>query len=124
MFCPNCEAEYVAGIFLCSDCNLPLVSELPEKPAPSAAIPYVRVLATFNSADLIVIKSLLEDAGLDYHIEGENFHYLGFPLVESVKLHVRADQAETAQALLADLDLRGWAISADPEGDDEFDTRE
>lgn len=124
MFCPNCEAEYVAGIFLCSDCDLPLVSEPLEKAALAAAIPYVRVLATYNSADLIVIKSLLEDAGLDYHIEGENFHYLGFPLVQSVKLHVRADQADTAQVLLADLDLRGWAISADPEGDDEFDTRE
>ncbi|MDZ7268612.1 MAG: DUF2007 domain-containing protein [candidate division KSB1 bacterium] len=121
MFCPNCEAEYGPGIFLCADCHLPLVSGLPEKAVPAQAVPYVPVLATFKSADLIVIKSLLEDAGLDYHTEGENFHYLGYPMVQSVKLHVRADQVETARALLANQVLRDRAVSSD--GDDDEDDR-
>ena len=30
-FCPNCKAEYVAGITRCSDCDLPLVDHLPEE---------------------------------------------------------------------------------------------
>ena len=29
-FCPNCKAEYLAGVSRCSDCGLTLVDQLPE----------------------------------------------------------------------------------------------
>lgn len=119
MFCPNCRAEYVDGITECSDCHIPLVEELPEEMEPENLPAYVKVLVTFNSADLVVIKSLLEGAGLDYYIEGENFHYLGVPPAQSVKLVVREDQAEAAKELLSGLDLRGWSVTRSAESDDD-----
>jgi hypothetical protein len=119
MYCPNCRAEYVDGITECPDCHIPLVEELLEETEPKDFLPYVKVLATFNSADLIVIKSLLENAGLDYYIEGENFHYLGIPPAQAVKLVVREDQVETAKELLSGLDLRGWAVARSDEFDED-----
>ena len=36
MFCPLCRAEYRPGFTHCSDCRVALVTELPERDAPSA----------------------------------------------------------------------------------------
>lgn len=118
MYCPNCRAEYVDGITECTECRIPLVEELPEETELKYLPAYVKVLVTFNSADLVVIKSLLESAGLDYYIEGENFHYLGIPPAQAVKLVVREDQVETAKELLSGLDLRGWSVARSDEFDD------
>jgi hypothetical protein len=36
MFCPSCKAEYRPGFARCSDCDIPLVAELPNEPVPDA----------------------------------------------------------------------------------------
>ena len=66
-------------------------------------VSYEEVLSTYNPADIAIIKSLLEDAGITYHFVGD--HLLLRPLGDAARLMVRQDEAEEARALLRDLDL-------------------
>ncbi len=101
LFCPQCGAEYREGFLECSDCQLPLVAELPPQPKPDLEL--VTVLATGNPALIAVAKSLLEDSGIEYLTQNEGFHDL-FP-VNRFRIHfqVRPEDEEEAAALLADL---------------------
>ena len=105
LFCPKCGVEYREGFLECSDCQLPLVAELPPqpKPKPQPELELVTVLATGNPALIAVAKSLLEDSGLEYLTQNEGFHDL-FP-VHRFRIHiqVRREDKEEAAALLADL---------------------
>ncbi len=38
MFCPKCKYEYNPTIFVCPDCNIPLVETLEDKKHPQAAV--------------------------------------------------------------------------------------
>jgi hypothetical protein len=50
MFCPKCKAEYREGFYVCSDCGLPLVAELPKEGAAKGK--------EFNKAELNLLKHL------------------------------------------------------------------
>jgi len=73
MFCPNCRTEYVAGILTCSDCGTALVQVLaPAKENPEE--PQDKIVTVFQSRDqslIPLIKSMLEEAGIEYTIQGE-----------------------------------------------------
>ena len=73
MFCPECRAEYREGFYECSDCQVPLVSELPPKLTPERPAPVhlVTVLETGDPALIAPVKSLLEDGGIPYFARGE-----------------------------------------------------
>jgi hypothetical protein len=105
LFCPQCGAEYREGILECSDCQLPLVAELPPEPKlqPEPDLELVTVLATGNPALIAVAKSLLEDSGIEYATQNEGLHNL-FP-VNRFRIHiqVRQEDEEEATGLLADL---------------------
>ncbi len=105
LFCPQCGAEYREGLLECSDCQLPLVGELPPRSEqhPQPDLKLVTVLATGNPALIAVAKSLLEDSGIEYLTQNEGLHDL-FP-VNRFRIHiqVRPDDEEEATALLADL---------------------
>jgi hypothetical protein len=85
MFCPRCRAEYREGFATCSDCNLPLVSEL-ELLADETPefVEYEEVLSTFNPFDMAMIKSLLDAEGIVYFFQGEEFSYVQ-PLVDPAR---------------------------------------
>ena len=100
MICPKCKAEYVAGITVCADCNVPLVEQLPEKQGKD----FREILITFNAGEIAMIKSLLDDAGIDYYIKGEHFAVLR-PFADPARLFVREDQHEEALEILEDLDF-------------------
>ena len=104
MLCPQCGAEYREGILECSDCQLPLVAELPPQPKPQPDLDLVTVLATGNPALIAVAKSLLEDSGIEYLTQNEGLHDL-FP-VHRFRIHIQVRQEDEgeATALLADLD--------------------
>ncbi len=70
MFCPECKAEYVAGIFLCPDCRVPLDPEPPPEPIP-VYVEHVTVLSTGNPVVLAMAKSVLEAAGIGCYVKGE-----------------------------------------------------
>ena len=64
MFCPECRSEYVAGVSVCEECGAPLVAELPAVPPPEY-VAYEEILSTLNPGEIALMKSLLEEAGID-----------------------------------------------------------
>jgi len=68
MFCPKCKSEYKAGIIKCVVCGVKLVNELPEEE-------FVEFVKVFESSDPLLtalIKSILEDAGIEFFVNGEH----------------------------------------------------
>jgi hypothetical protein len=111
MICPKCKAEYNRGIYVCAECDIPLVDSLSEDEYSenTEAIEgqdetFVDVFVTSNAGEIAMIKSLLDDAGIDYYFHGERFSMVysgGYPS----HLYVRADQCEEALEILRDLDF-------------------
>jgi hypothetical protein len=110
MFCPQCKSEYVDGITECADCRVPLVATLPPEPDHSEGR-YVRVLSTYNAADIAIVKSILDDAEIDYYFSGESFNELS-PLIQPAVLYVIDEQEEDAREALRGVDLRYMALAA------------
>jgi hypothetical protein len=117
MFCPKCRAEYREGFHTCSDCNIELVDELPPIPEPEF-INFDEILATYNPADVVFLKSLLESEGIQYFFKGEHFMYMR-PLADPVRLMVRQDQVEEAVELIKDVNLSVSGISLSKGTDDQ-----
>lgn len=70
MFCPECKAEYVEGVFLCPDCRAPLVTELPPGPI-TEYVEHVTVFTTGSPVVLAMAKSVLEAAGIRCFVKNE-----------------------------------------------------
>lgn len=135
MICPKCHAEYRDGFFKCTDCDVWLVSALPNAPSPSRATPrapmvpgtepdipidepeegefdfqpLVTVLTTNNLSVLLMARSLLDSAGIDYYTQGDS---LG-GIIDS-RLLVRESDAEEALKL----------VDSIPEEDETNETQE
>ncbi len=109
MFCPECGAEYRDGFTECTDCRVALVAELPPEQTHNT-VGYERLLSTFNLGDIAVIKSLLDDAGIEYFFRGEIFNQID-PLIQPAILLVRKDQVEIARSLLGDMNVSFLGIS-------------
>lgn len=103
MFCPECRTEYREGFTVCADCNVNLVDSIPPLPDP-AFVDYKEVLGTYNPADVVFLKSLLDSEGIQYFFKGEHFMHIR-PLADPVRLMVRANQVNDAIALLKDVEL-------------------
>ena len=110
MFCPQCKSEYLNGITECVDCRVPLVSVLPPE-IDHSENSYVRVLSTYNAADIAIVKSILDDAEIDYYFEGEGFNGVS-PLIQPTVLYVLHDQEEEAREALRGVDLRYMGVTA------------
>lgn len=126
MFCPSCRAEYRAGITRCSDCDADLVDELPPDSGPEW-VEFEEVLSTYNLADIAIIKSILDEAGMKYYFENENFVHVS-PLALPARLMVPRNQVKKTMDLLKDMDLAFMGASPtesqeEPEaaGDEEDD---
>jgi hypothetical protein len=108
MVCPNCGAEYVAGVSECSDCRVKLIAQLPLRPEP---LQFQEILRTYNQGDIAVIKSVLEDAEIEHFFRGEIFNLVD-PLIQPARLFVRKDQAGEARILLRGLNVSFLGVSA------------
>ncbi len=102
MFCPKCRTEYREGFYVCADCNVDLVDELPLEEKPEY-IDYVEMMGTYNPADVALIKSILDAEGITYYFNAEYFMYS--PLAEPVRLMVKRDEVERAKEILRGLNL-------------------
>ena len=100
MYCPVCRAEFREGFTRCEDCDVILVEVLPAERAKPA---YVQLATVFTEGDIALIKSRLDQAGIDYYFHGEQAHRLT-PLPFGARLMVREDFREEAEALLRNPD--------------------
>ncbi len=93
---------------------MPLVAELPmegESPRDlelqqkrlGQGLNLVRVFETENPTIIMVAKSLLEDAGIEYFSSGEQLPFGFNPLSGSLVIGVRHEEAEEARELLKNL---------------------
>ncbi len=106
MFCPECGAEFKAGITTCDECEVALVVDRPPEPEVEK---YVSVLETSDLSAIPVIKSALRAAGIPFRTRGEGLmnlfpaKTLGAPLRSSageVVIRVPEARSEEAHALL------------------------
>jgi hypothetical protein len=117
VFCPECGAEYKEGIVECADCEVTLVDRLPEPEHPEPDL--VEVAKTSDPALLPVVVSLLEAAGIEPVLDGDEVmgvlpvgHFGGGRWSAdgrglSVVVRVPRDRAAEAQALLAEVEESG-----------------
>src|SRR5688572_11444980 len=67
-YCPNCRAEYRAGFDVCSDCDVPLIDELPPEPTEPEAVMFdapTIVFVTGNHVEADVVCAMLQGCGLE-----------------------------------------------------------
>lgn len=109
MFCPRCGAEYQPGVDLCADCGVQLAAAPPANEAPDL-VDAEEILATYNTGDIAIVKSLLDANRIPYLFHGENFTVVD-PLIQPARLLVAPEYAERVRELLRDVDLNFMGIS-------------
>ena len=112
MFCPVCKAEYRPGFTRCADCDVPLVSTLPdaeEETSPEHEPPGVEIFSAADTFEAETVKGLLEANGIKvFFASGEPIP--GLP--GAVSLFVDSEHAERAESLIED-----YRTSEENEGD-------
>lgn len=101
--CPKCRSDrWVArrGCDACGD-----VVECSPRP-----VAWQTVLVAWDPSSLLLTKSLLAGAGIEFRTQGEPLQALFGPLVFSVEIQVAAEDSDDARALLTGLD-RPWPRS-------------
>jgi hypothetical protein len=109
--CPECNVEYIDTTVKCSDCDVelalgPAIQE--EHPDPKIETVY----ATGDPALVALVKSLLEDAEIEYFTKGYEIQDMlgigtigGFNnVIGPVEFEVAGEDAPAARELLAHLD--------------------
>lgn len=71
MYCPDCGAEYRPEVQECAECGVLLVPALPEEEAPTPNAKIVPVFRTTDAMLLPIVTSLIESAGIEYFVQGE-----------------------------------------------------
>lgn len=109
MFCPRCKSEYRKGFETCSDCNIPLVDELPVETTirnSKTEIEYTEyelIFSTIEFTNIALIESIFDSEGIIYYIQGEDIGVApgGLP----ARVLVKKEQVEEAKQLLKDFDI-------------------
>lgn len=120
IICPNCRSVLELSIddmqspgFRCPECDIYIVL-LDGKPEPLPDKNYVQLLSSLNQGDIAIIKSMLDDAEVDYYLTGENF--LGVrPLLEPAVFYVNEKDFELAKDILKDFELHLFGFSTNNE---------
>ncbi len=109
MYCPKCRTEFRKGFNTCSDCEIPLVAELPPEPPPPPAPEYVNFINLYspqNEVELSMLKSILDSEGISYFVRNDNFGSLEvgphIGLFNAKMIKVQDDQYEKAKEILTD----------------------
>jgi ribosomal protein L40E len=101
-FCPNCRVEYVPGIAKCSDCDVPLVDELPPAPADDSAAEEMVVLVEGRGAvETRMIAAELDAAEIPYVLAGDEMGSVLVYPAQDAKILVPQGDLERAQEVLA-----------------------
>ncbi len=126
MYCPDCGAEYRPEIQECADCGVILVPALPAGDAPDPDAKIVPVFRTTDAMVLPIVTSLLDSAGIDYFVQGEEA--LGLIPVGSMGsavsraslgaiVHVNDEDAESVRAMLDEIKAGSAELREDVPGE-------
>lgn len=117
IICPNCLSvleisrdELKAAGLHCPECDsfIILVDSRSEHVEDKT---YVKLLSSSNQGDIAIIKSMLENAEVDYYLTGENFSGLG-PFLEPAVFYVNENDTQLAKDILKDFELHLFGLSA------------
>ena len=111
MFCPKCRTEYRDGFTRCNDCQVDLVKNLPAEETQESE-DLVEVLATFNQADIAIIKSVLDNHKIEYYFFDEHMSIIR-PAVLPARLMAKKSDIKRIVEIIKDLDLNYHAFSFD-----------
>src|ERR1700733_9706488 len=109
MHCPQCLTEYRDGFTECADCHVPLAPGLP--PSASADGHSVDLVTVLESSDPFAVnlaKATLEDAGIEYAMEGDDSTERGLTGMSPMgamasKIQVESVRADEAREVLEPL---------------------
>lgn len=78
MICPNCNSEFVEGIYSCPDCGIQLVDYTPQdeksQDNPLQDVHFISVYTPLNSQEVSIIKMILEREDIQYYIKNDRLH--------------------------------------------------
>jgi hypothetical protein len=105
MFCPKCKREFIKNIKTCPTCGASLVKTLSQEDKQKDEPQYVKfvtVMETRDRALIAFIKSIFENAGIKYFINGEDMLNLG-KVVSDVQIQVEESYVQDAMELLKEV---------------------
>ncbi len=103
MICPKCKAEYRDGFYVCSDCGITLIAELPRERQTESEPEqdYLEVASIQNFIQLSLVKMSFEAENIRHFILGEQMIVAGLTQGGGpARLFVAADDKERAVTLL------------------------
>jgi hypothetical protein len=116
VICPSCESELELseeerqnGKIHCPECEA-FINFTVNPPKYFAKENFVALLSSLNLGDIAVIKSILDDGGIEYYVMGENFLSID-PLIVPAKFFIKEDEVETAKILLKDFEFHFFGAS-------------
>jgi hypothetical protein len=135
MICPKCKAEYREGYTVCAECQVPLVEQLSEADTegPEPGLQPVTIMETADPAYLLAVQSVLEEAGIEYFPRGElvqdpfgggSMAPVFDTVAGPVEIQVRPEDAETARALIANLNEVPQNLTEAAEEEEEEENRQ
>lgn len=109
MFCPSCGDEFRDGFDRCPDCATDLVSALPPEPEHDLD-EFVELVSTGDLPFLMVLRSILNAAGIPHLVQGEEALRIvtvlpsgnyGTPVAVHARLFVRQNDYPEALEILS-----------------------
>ena len=124
IICPSCQStielnknEQKKKLVRCPECDS-LINIAINPPEVIKDDKFVRLISSMNQGDLGIIKSMLDDGGIDYFVNGENFLAVD-PLIQPAKIMVREDQLDDANEIIKNFELHIFGVSSNLNDEDE-----
>jgi hypothetical protein len=100
MFCPLCKAEYRDGFSRCSDCDVPLVAELPKSTESAVYEGQMRLIhTTHEQSDCVALCRRLTAAGIPFRVAESNRQFLK-AVDRTFAIGVASDRYKEAREIL------------------------
>ncbi|MDO8585675.1 MAG: DUF2007 domain-containing protein [Armatimonadota bacterium] len=99
-FCPKCRYEYVEGVAVCPDCDVPLERVLPpeETPKSSSGDEPTPLMVAQDVIEADIIKTILGSAGIPVLVQSDTMHIYRATLLHERPIVVLVPASKRAEA--------------------------